>query len=117
MQDPAQMDRRVRDVLALIAVRFPEPWSLAMFARHVDLSPAHLARLFGIATGTTLMAALKARRMAHAAELLCATQLTVKQIKFDVGFADDSHFVRDFEGIYGQSPANYRQARPINIGQ
>lgn len=46
MQDSSHTDRRVQCVLGLIATRFPEPWSLATFARHVNLSPPHFVRLF-----------------------------------------------------------------------
>jgi AraC-like DNA-binding protein len=51
---------------------------------------------------------LKDCRMKKAQGLLEATTLSVKEIARRVGVNDDSHFVRDFEKVFGLTPARYR---------
>jgi hypothetical protein len=46
--------------------------------------------------------------MQRAKDLLESSFLSVKEIAFQVGLNDESHFVRDFKSTYGFSPAHYR---------
>ena len=46
--------------------------------------------------------------MERAKNLLESSFLSVKEIAFQVGLNDESHFVRDFKSTYGYSPALYR---------
>ena len=46
--------------------------------------------------------------MERAKGLLESSFLSVKEIAFQVGLNDESHFVRDFKSTYGYSPALYR---------
>lgn len=46
--------------------------------------------------------------MERAKGLLESSFLSVKEIAFQVGLNDESHFVRDFKSTYGFSPAIYR---------
>jgi len=51
---------------------------------------------------------LRLLRMERAKVLLESSFLSVKEIAFQVGLNDESHFVRDFKSAYGYSPALYR---------
>jgi hypothetical protein len=51
---------------------------------------------------------LRLLRMERAKDLLESSFLSVKEIAFQVGLNDESHFVRDFKSTYGFSPALYR---------
>ena len=51
---------------------------------------------------------LRQLRMEQAKHLLESSFLSVKEIAFQVGLNDESHFVRDFKSTYGYSPALYR---------
>lgn len=51
---------------------------------------------------------LRQLRMERAKQLLESSFLSVKEIAFQVGLNDESHFVRDFKSTYGYSPALYR---------
>jgi hypothetical protein len=46
--------------------------------------------------------------MERAKGLLESSFLSVKEIAYQVGLNDESHFVRDFKSTYGYSPALYR---------
>lgn len=51
---------------------------------------------------------LRLLRMERAKNLLESSFLSVKEIAYQVGLNDESHFVRDFKSTYGYSPAHYR---------
>ena len=102
------MDRRINQVIALIKEEFKRPLTLEELARAVNLSPSHFRRLFKAETGQTPARYLKDCRMAKARELTETTRFSVKEIINHVGMGDDSHFVRDFERLYGLSPTRLR---------
>ena len=52
--------------------------------------------------------------MQKAASLLAITQKSVDEIAAETGFANLSHFYRQFKKIYGMTPMQYRNRRDEN---
>jgi AraC-like DNA-binding protein len=103
------MDRRIAAVLSLIDRDIRRAPRLPALAREVHLSVSRLHELFRPAAGASPGAYIRSRRFEKAKALLLDTHLSVKEVAEDVGIHDDSHFVRDFERIYGTSPRNFRR--------
>ncbi len=82
--------------------------SLAEFAQSVNLSVWRLCHIFKSDVGMPPIRYLRQLRMERAKHLLESSFLSVKEIAFQVGLNDESHFVRDFKSTYGYSPALYR---------
>ena len=82
--------------------------SLADLAQSVNLSVWRLCHIFKSDVGMPPIRYLRQLRMERAKQLLESSFLSVKEIGFQVGLSDESHFVRDFKSIYGFSPALYR---------
>ena len=82
--------------------------SLGAFAQSVNLSVWRLCHIFKSDVGMPPIRFLRQLRMERAKELLESSFLSVKEIAFQVGLNDESHFVRDFKATYGYSPALYR---------
>ena len=82
--------------------------SLAEFAQSVNLSVWRLCHIFKSDVGMPPIRYLRQLRMERAKDLLESSFLSVKEIAFQVGLNDESHFVRDFKSTYGYSPALYR---------
>ena len=82
--------------------------SLGDFAQAVNLSVWRLCHIFKDEVGMPPMRYLRLLRMERAKGLLESSFLSVKEIAFQVGLNDESHFVRDFKSTYGFSPALYR---------
>lgn len=82
--------------------------SLAEFAQSVNLSVWRLCHIFKSDVGMPPIRYLRLLRMERAKNLLESSFLSVKEIAFQVGLNDESHFVRDFKSTYGFSPAIYR---------
>ena len=82
--------------------------SLSEFAQSVNLSVWRLCHIFKSDVGMPPIRYLRLLRMERAKGLLESSFLSVKEIAFQVGLNDESHFVRDFKSTYGFSPALYR---------
>ena len=82
--------------------------SLAEFAQSVNLSVWRLCHIFKSDVGMPPIRYLRLLRMERAKGLLESSFLSVKEIAYQVGLNDESHFVRDFKAAYGFSPALYR---------
>ena len=82
--------------------------SLAEFAQSVNLSVWRLCHIFKSDVGMPPIKYLRLLRMETAKGLLESSFLSVKEIAYQVGLNDESHFVRDFKSTYGYSPAIYR---------
>src|SRR5215203_2612248 len=82
--------------------------SLGAFAQSVNLSVWRLCHIFISDVGMPPIRYLRLLRMERAKGLLESSFLSVKEIAFQVGLNDESHFVRDFKSTYGYSPAIYR---------
>jgi AraC-like DNA-binding protein len=84
--------------------------SVAAVARHVAMSPSHFAHRFREVASMSPMQFLKRARLARARELLLAEGLRPSEVAARVGYANASHFSRDFKRHFGLSPARYAGA-------
>lgn len=68
-----------------------------------------LYRIFKRECGMSLSKYLLFYRIEQAREMLCHTNLSVKNIAYSVGFRDQLYFSRFFSKINGLSPLAYRK--------
>lgn len=89
--------------------------SLTDLAQSVNLSVWRLSHIFKSDVGVPPIKYLRLLRMERAKNLLESSFLSVKEIGYQVGLNDESHFVRDFKATYGASPACYRSQFRKNL--
>lgn len=107
-------ERRLRQVVEMIQ---SEPSSsIRDLALKVSLSPAHLQRLFKQQTGIQLGSLVVERRLQKAAELLTASNLSIKEIAHAVGYRHHSTFVRAFQRRFSEAPKHYRSRDSNGLG-
>jgi AraC-like DNA-binding protein len=102
------MDKRVEKIIEMMRDDVRGELSLTEFAQSVNLSVWRLCHIFKSDVGLPPIKYLRLLRMERAKGLLESSFLSVKEIAFQVGLNDESHFVRDFKSTYGHSPAIYR---------
>ena len=105
----AHRDPVVGPALRLLEARLADPWTVASLAAAVGVSRATLARRFTDLTGEPPMAALTARRLALAADLLADPQLTLAAVARQVGYATPFSLSAAFSRATGVSPAEHRR--------
>jgi len=78
-------------------------------AGYVYLNPAYLSRLFRKETGMSLTDYIVERRMEKAKEALAKTNVKISDIALSVGYANFSHFSKQFKRSTGLTPQEYRK--------
>ena len=100
-------EKRLTKVLHMINSR--PACSVSELALEVQLSPAHLQRLFKRKTGLHVRDLIGEHRLQKAAHLLASSELPIKEIAHAAGYEHHSSFVRAFHRRFAQSPKHYRQ--------
>ncbi|MFJ3407596.1 helix-turn-helix domain-containing protein [Promicromonospora sp. NPDC090134] len=104
----ATADTQVADVVAALADRPGEPWTLDRMAALVHLSRSALTERFRRATGHSPMQVLREVRMHRARTLLIDRCLPVTRVAFEVGYGSVAAFSRAFTSDHGLSPLAWR---------
>ena len=106
-------DHTYDDVVVAVKRQFENEYhkrfTLAMLAKHHDLSISSLSHRFQIATGASPMEYLQSCRMANAKRMLAQTDYSVGEIVEKCGFSDNSNFSRIFKSLNGMSPTDFRK--------
>jgi len=82
--------------------------SLKCIADHFGISASYATRFFKNQTGESLMRYIDCLRMQEAKQLLKTTELTLKDILYEVGYIDSTNFIRKFKRNEGLTPIQYR---------
>ena len=99
---------RLRRATEYIQEHLDQHLTLAQLGAVVCMSPFHFARLFRGSTGVAPHAFVVRKRIAHAATLLVAPDLSIARISRVVGFRTPSHFSTVFRRLTGSTPSAYR---------
>ena len=89
--------------------RLRMPTKLGEIAKHLAVSPFHLARLYRQQMGCTLHQALIRLRLSEALDDVVSTGRPIGHIALEFSFADHAHFSRLFRAHYGVTPSALRQ--------
>ncbi len=98
----------VEQARQLIELRLGEDIYVTDLARKVGLSQNHLARLFKAATGQSMAAYIRARRVEQAAHLLQHSTLPIKAVAGAVGIPDLHLFNKSIRRAFGVPPRRLR---------
>lgn len=98
----------IRTVLQYLDKTYDQPWSLTDVAREVGVHPVYLCRAFSEHLGMTLGQYVRKLRVRRGWQLLSiGNDGKIADIANESGFADESHFSREFGKVYGISPGRY----------
>ncbi|MDQ8179122.1 helix-turn-helix transcriptional regulator [Pelagicoccus sp. SDUM812005] len=100
---------RVEAYVERLASSFWKTEDLDSVARSLGLSRRRFTQIFREVTGESWLARVTRLRMEHARHLLTETQLSVRSICFECGFAEISSFYRLFRSTYRTSPGAFRK--------
>lgn len=95
---------------AKIEERFRELHEVGQYAALLHISAGHLSEVVKAQSGQPAIKHIHARLVLEARRLLFHTQRSLKEIAFDLGFAEASYFNRFFKRETGTTPAEYRTA-------
>jgi AraC-like DNA-binding protein len=112
-EPPVSQSGRTKDSYVAQAVSFMETnysrsVTIEEMAHALGLNRKYLTSLFKSATGMPPQQYLCRYRMDKACGLLSETSLSIKEISYSVGYADQLLFSRMFKKAYSMSPSQYR---------
>ncbi|MCR5226702.1 MAG: response regulator [Eubacterium sp.] len=92
-----------------ILANFQKDISLDDVSREIDISPYYFSKIFKENTGENFIDYLTTLRIDKAKELLETTDLSMKELCGEVGYANPNYFSRIFKKIVGLSPTEYKE--------
>jgi AraC-like DNA-binding protein len=103
----------VSKALDFITLNYMKPLTLDSIAAVVGLSSYRLAHVVKAHTGKTLLQIITHARIQHAQNLLEQSDKSCTEIAYEVGFNDQSYFIKHFRRLTGITPARYRRTRIV----
>jgi AraC family transcriptional regulator of adaptative response / methylphosphotriester-DNA alkyltransferase methyltransferase len=100
-----------QDAVRIVEEEFASELSLDDIARRVASSRRQLQRAYSEIGRTTFREHLARVRMAHAAEMLAAGSLTVREVARRVGYRQPAQFAKAFRRHVGVAPSDFRTRR------
>jgi AraC-like DNA-binding protein len=101
---------QVGEIHAIIDGDFANPnLSVDIIAEKLNLSAAHVGRVYRNLTGRSIQEALNQKRLDSARELLLKEKITIAEICDTVGIANPMYFYTQFKKQFGLTPKEYRQ--------
>ena len=108
---PQRADQQIaRAAMRYVADNLDSSLSVEEIAAHVHLSVRHLARLFTRFCGVPPAAYVEGVRLERAAALLSQSEVPIKEIARQCGYADVHYFTRRFRARCGIAPGGFREA-------
>lgn len=100
---PAWLDRSIE------RLRAPSPPSIATLADEAGVHPVYFTRVFRAAVQSTPGTVARRARLGRAAADLLVAEKNLAAVAHGAGFADHSHFCRQFRREFGVTPSRYRE--------
>ena len=86
-----------------------EEWTLICLAKMLNIHPVHLSRNFSKYFGCNLGDYIRIIKVQNAFSLLANKNLSLTDITYSCGFADQSHFIRCFKAVNHVKPSQFRR--------
>lgn len=103
-----------RAMLAKSQLYLDPDLSVQRLARRLHIPVRTLSSAINQSEGMNVSQWVNGFRLTHAANLLQTTKAPVSEVMTQSGFLTRSNFYREFQRVYGQSPASYRQEKGTN---
>ena len=103
---------RLTDVFRFVMDQYHRPIRVGEVARVANINESAFCRYFKAQTGKTFLRYLNELRISYARKLLMNGSFSISQIAMECGFANLSTFNRQFKGITGNTPREFRQLSP-----
>ena len=109
-QPPERAPQRlIEEADRFILLHFEEEISTSLIAEQLQCHPDYLGSIYAEHRHCTIGDAIRKKRIAHACRLLEHSMMSIKQIAYESGFNDPSHFRRQFFRECSITPRAYRK--------
>lgn len=103
--------RILRDFRQLVNDRFKEWHASSDYAEALSITPDYLNRVVKSYIGKTAKDYIQSRITTASKRLLYFSDLSIKEISYELGFSEPAHFSSFFKNCTGESPAQFRKSQ------
>jgi len=103
------LPKNIANVIQFMENNLAKHISLDHLAKKAAMSKHHFCRVFKKYTGASPMHYLAGKRIERAKVLLLDEEKTIGDVIADVGFQDQSTFIKNFKKVEGVTPSFYRR--------
>lgn len=107
--DEPQLPSRVAKLLSVVEANLSKQWTVQAMAQQVGVSASRLHAIFHEALGKSPRAWLTDLRLDHVRRQLGTTDLSIAELAYRFGYADQSALTRAMRKATGMTPAAYRR--------
>lgn len=107
-----ELEKATRDFMLKTQLYLDPELSVHRLARRLHVPVRLLSAAINQSQGMNVSQYVNGFRVSHAADLLRSCDASVATIMAQSGFLTRSNFYREFQRIYGQSPAMFRRTNP-----
>jgi len=101
---------KVSRILDFVAQHYTKPIALEQIAAATDLSVFRVSHLVKQNTGKSVLQHIMQLRIQKARQLLERSSLSCSEIAYELGFCDQSYFIKHFKRLTGTTPRRYRRS-------
>src|ERR1700722_13772315 len=101
---------RIEETVAYMHQHLDQPLQVATLAAKANFSPSQFFLLFKRLVGSAPIDYFIRMRIQRAGQLLCETDLSVKEVAAKLGYDDPFYFSRIFKSVNSLAPSDYRAA-------
>lgn len=102
-------DLRILKLFQLVEAHFKENRTASFYAERIGLTPKRINEILRERAGITISQLLYQLVLIESKRELFHGELSIKEIAYDLGFADQSYFARFFKKHTGTTPERFRQ--------
>lgn len=110
-EEAARLEAAASELLTTTRLFLDPELSAQRLAKRLHVPVRKLSQAINDITGMNMSQYVNALRLAHAADLLQTSDESIAVIMGQSGFLTRSNFYREFQRLYGQTPAAYRQGK------
>jgi AraC family transcriptional regulator, transcriptional activator of pobA len=93
---------------ALVEQDFRSKHTVGFYAQKLGLSPRKMNELVRPILGKTAAEVIDARRILEAKRLILFSNLSIKEIAFELGYEEHSYFTKVFKKLTGSTPSEFK---------
>jgi AraC-like DNA-binding protein len=108
VKESSQSKSHFERALEYIHKNFRSEVDLNQVADYAGISYSHLRKIFKDETGENIVNYINSLRINESKQLLCSTDLTLKEISATLGYNNDQSYVRFFKKYEGITPGEFR---------
>ncbi len=104
----SKTDRVFDEFVELVENNFREKKEVKQYADMLNIHPSHLNRVVMSCASVSAKDYILKRILTESKYILYATNISVKEIAYDLGYTDSNYFCRQFKNLQGETPIEFR---------